>query len=59
MLAGRVNAIPCGRRLAGDEAREPCIARSAAIAGKPAPTGPCFSRRIFIRGQAACKGIKA
>ncbi|KIH81200.1 hypothetical protein UCMB321_4996 [Pseudomonas batumici] len=30
---------PCGSRLAGDEAGKPCIAWSAAIASKPAPTG--------------------
>ncbi|AKA26541.1 hypothetical protein PCL1606_50940 [Pseudomonas chlororaphis] len=30
---------PTGRsRLAGEEARQPCIAHAGAIAGKPAPT---------------------
>ncbi|MGR4041899.1 hypothetical protein FW796_21070 [Pseudomonas sp. 910_21] len=31
--------IPCRSRLAGEEARKPCIALEDAFAGKPAPTG--------------------
>ncbi|PYC41345.1 hypothetical protein DMX08_06205 [Pseudomonas protegens] len=36
---GRDTQTPCRSRLAGEEARKPCIALKDLFAGKPAPTG--------------------
>ncbi|MGY2287807.1 hypothetical protein [Pseudomonas gingeri] len=41
-------AKPCRSRLAGDEARKPCIDLATAIAGKPAPTRIVLGRKKRI-----------
>ncbi|MPQ66088.1 hypothetical protein GC387_05475 [Pseudomonas sp. MWU12-2323] len=41
----------CGSRLAGDEASEPCIAGSDAIAGKPAPSSGFYERAMAASAE--------